>query len=112
VLIEGESDMIPVGKLASADLLLESLADKRPDVVVMDLTMPGRDPLEAMTEASVRFPNSRFIVLSGYDNEAPVNDAIDCGAWGFVSKHDDVQKILEAVRAVARGEVYLKATGR
>lgn len=107
VLLGGEPDMECAGRLSSADALAGVLAERRPDVVLMDLTMPGRDPLDAMADASARFPESRFIVLSGYDDPRRVDEAVDRGAWGFVSKHGDMEKLLGAIRAVASGQVYL-----
>lgn len=106
-LIDGEADMRCAGRLCNADGLIESVGDVRPRVVLLDLTMPGRSPLEAMSEASGRFPETRFVVLSGYDDPARVDEAVQRGAWGFVSKHGDVATIVRAIRAVAGGEVFL-----
>jgi DNA-binding NarL/FixJ family response regulator len=107
-LIDGESDMVCAGTLASADTLLETVVEIKPDVVLLDLTMPGRKPLDAVAEASQRVPDSRIIVLSGYDDQATVDRAVDQGAWGFVSKHGDVPDILRSIRAVAAAQMYLK----
>lgn len=107
-IIDGEPDMACVGTLACADELVETIARVAPSVALLDLTMPGRNPLEAMAEASARFPQTRIIVLSGHDDPARIDEAIDRGAWGFVAKHSDVQQVLAAVRAVASGELYPK----
>ena len=110
--IDREPDMMCLGKLACADTLLDAIADKKPDVTLLDLTMPGRDPLEAMAEAAIRFPSCRFVVVSGYDDPAVVDEAVSRGAWGFVSKHGDPQMILAAIRAVVAGEFYLQTPHR
>jgi DNA-binding NarL/FixJ family response regulator len=107
VVLDAEPDLECSGRLPSADDLAGALAEQKPDVVLMDLTMPGRDPMEAMADASARFPESRFVVLSGYDDPRRVDDAVSRGAWGFVSKHGDIDKLLGAIRAVAGGRVYL-----
>jgi len=97
-----------VGKLASADSLASTLSALKPDIVLIDLTMPGRDPLDAIKQATSQFPTTRFIVLSGYDDQAVVERAVDQGAWGFVSKHDDILLVLSAIRTVAAGGTYFK----
>jgi two-component system, NarL family, response regulator DesR len=107
LLIGDEPDMTCIGRLPSADALLDTVAQKKPDVVLLDLTMPGRDPLDAMAESSARSPESRVIVLSGYDDPARVDQALDRGAWGFVSKNGDLQAILTAIRTVASGDLYV-----
>jgi DNA-binding NarL/FixJ family response regulator len=105
--VDAEDDMRSVGVLASADALCDEIESRRPDVVLVDLTMPGRPPVEAIEEAAARFPTARAVVVSGYDDPATVDEAVTRGAWGFVSKSSGVDRMLDAVRAVARGEAFL-----
>ncbi|MGH7244762.1 MAG: response regulator [Phycisphaerales bacterium] len=107
MLISSEDDMTCVGKLANANAVLETVEAQHPNVVLMDLGMPGRNPLEVMREATARFASTRFIILSGYDDQGRVNEVIDHGAWGFVSKNGELPAILAAIRRVARGEISL-----
>lgn len=107
-LVDGEPDMVCAGTLASADKLLDTIMEIKPDVVLLDLTMPGRDPLDAVAEASQRAPDSRIIVLSGYDDQTTMDRAVDEGAWAFVSKHGDMLNILRSIRTVAAAHTYLK----
>ena len=109
-LIDMEPDMRTAGTLQDADGLMTELENSRPDVVLLDLTMPGRDPLDAMQEASGKFAETRFIVVSGHDEPERVQSALDRGAWGYVAKLGDSKQILEAIRTVARGEMYLSVT--
>jgi DNA-binding NarL/FixJ family response regulator len=111
LLIDAEPDMACAGRLARADTLPDVAVCKKPDVVLLDLTMPGRDPLEAMAEATARAPESRFVVLSGHDDPARVDDVIERGAWGFVSKHGDMPQILTAIRSVSAGRLYIQGRG-
>jgi len=106
-----ESDMMFAGRLASADDLLERVAADPPAVVLLDLTMPGRDPMDAMREASARFPQTRFLIMSGYDDKERIDEAMSAGAWGFITKHGDVDAVIAAVRVVASGTVYLSGGG-
>lgn len=109
ILINDEADLTCVGRLPRADELFEQVERLKPDVILMDLTMPGLDALEAMSRTAPEFPQCRFLVLSGYDDESDVARVLDAGAWGFVSKHSDAERILKAIRTVAGGDPYLAA---
>ncbi len=101
-LINGEPDMACTGTLGSADALLETIRDRRPDVVLLDLTMPGKDPLEALREIVAEEGSPPVLVLSGYDDVVTRKRVQDQGARGFVSKQGDIPAILESIREVVR----------
>lgn len=103
-LLDGEHDLTCVGVLASADELVAEAVRLRADVVVVDLTMPGLDPLEAVGSLGRVLPGVRVLVFSGYDDPATVDAVFASGAWGIVSKSDPPRAVVEAVRRVARGE--------
>ncbi|MDZ4755966.1 MAG: response regulator transcription factor [Phycisphaerae bacterium] len=107
-LIGAEADMCSVGAIHSASDLLASIEALKPDVVIVDLTMDGTPPLDAVRAATDAFPKTRTIVYSGYDDVKTVDQALDAGAWGFVSKHDELDEIIAAIRAVKRGELVVK----
>lgn len=106
--IDAEDDMESVGVLGSADTMCAIIGEKSASVALVDLTMPGKSPLEAIEEAAKTQPGCRVIVISGYDDKDTVDDALQRGAWGFVSKHGEMETVLKAIRAVARGEVFLE----
>lgn len=105
--INAEDDMESVGVLMSAERLCEEIEARQPDVVLIDLCMPGRDPLEALGETQARNLESRAIVVSGRDDPDAVDQAVGRGAWGYVRKDGDFRRLLEAIRSVARGEPAL-----
>lgn len=105
--LNAEDDLKSVGVLMSADNLCEEVTARGADVVLIDLTMPGRDPLDAIGEMIERCPDSRAVVMSGYDDKATIDAAMDRGAWGFVSKHSDITQMLKAIRAVSQGSVFI-----
>ncbi len=109
--VQAESDMESVGMLGSADSLDAEIASRHPDVALLDLTMPGRDPMDALQEASVSHPEVRTVAVSGYDDQSRVDAAFQRGAWGFVAKDAGVPTLLDAISTVARGGVWLKASG-
>ena len=92
------------GLVARADHLAAEAADRRADVVVLDLRMPGRDPLAALTDFAATHPEVRVIASSGEDDEALADAAIAAGAWAFVAKTGGGGPILAAIRRVAAAE--------
>lgn len=108
VLLDSDPGMACVGCLGSADeLLREVRRGPRPDVIVLDATMPGVSPFAAMTELAATFPEVRTIVYSAHDDAAFVDRAMDAGAWGCVSKDVGPEELLAAIRRVAAGEVVV-----
>lgn len=116
--IAHQPDMESVGSLSTATNLQVELEKSRPDVVLLDMTMPGDDPLVALRELTdaaraVSGGNAsgggrravRVIVLSGRSDQEAVDSAVSAGAWGYISKGADIPVILEAIRDVARGNV-------
>lgn len=102
--IDAQNDMRSVGTLGSADNLIAEVKQREPDITVLDLTMPGRSPLEALRELSGAMPDSRTIIFSGYDDRGTIDAVAAAGAWGLVSKNGYPNDVLDAIRRVARGE--------
>jgi two-component system response regulator DesR len=102
-LLGGFEGLAPV---SDASRLVEEVMRQAPDIVLLDLDMPGRDPLEALGELAA-ISTARVLIFSGHTRPDLVDRAIDAGAWGFVSKHADVETIVAAIRRVAGGEFLL-----
>lgn len=100
-----EPAMECVGCVQSADDLAGQIRSLRPDVLVLDARMPGRDPLTVVTEVGPEFPDLRTIFYSGYDDADFIERIIDAGGWGFVSKRQPAAAVIEAIRSVAAGKV-------
>ena len=107
-LIRISSDLECVGNVSCADALPEAVKLDGPDVVLVDLTMPGRAPLEVIQEIARTHPKTRSVVFSGYDDEDTVQSALNAGASGFVSKNADIQNVMDAIREVAAGMVCVR----
>lgn len=105
--IAQERDMEHVGTLHRADGLGAAIAEKRPSVVLLDVSMPGRAPLEVLSEVSASFPDTRVIVCSGYEDTELISKAIEAGAWGYISKDSSPEEILRAIRDVSAGRIVM-----
>lgn len=86
---------------------LKLIERHRPDVVLMDIAMPGLNGLEAVEQAHGQFPGVRIVVLSMHANEEYVLRALNAGAAGYVLKDSDPTELALAIRAAHRNETYL-----
>lgn len=114
ILLERCSDLEVVGEAGSAAQALEVVERTRPDVVVMDIRMPGGSGIEATREIVSRWPSTRVLVLTSYAEDEAVLAAIAAGARGYVLKQVGSQGLLDAIRQVAAGGSLLDpgVTGR
>jgi two-component system, NarL family, response regulator DesR len=103
--IELEQDMRWLGHLLTADALASEVIRLGADVILLDLDMPGKDPLSALAELASACPQARAIMLSGYVSEDFIDRAIDAGAWGYVAKSEKPEAIIAAVRRGMAGQI-------
>lgn len=104
-LIAQQTDMILVGAMARADEVLSAARELNPTIVVMDLSMPGDDPLGAITSLAKAYPSVRTVVCSGYGTREKMQAAYDAGAWGFIDRLAEPDAVLSSLRAVSNGDV-------
>ncbi|GAA0940142.1 response regulator transcription factor [Actinocorallia libanotica] len=108
VLLAAEPDITVVGEAANGHHTVAGVRASRPDVVLMDVRMPGRDGVHATREiASWTEPRPRVLVLTTFDLDDVVDDAIAAGADGFLLKRATPEEIVTAVRTVAAGDALL-----
>ena len=93
-----------VGRLATAENLVNEVARLQPDIVLLDIEMPGPDPFEAAASIHNRFPETRVIILSAYVRDHYISAAFKAGVWGYFCKSDDTDEIIQGIRKVSRGE--------
>jgi two-component system response regulator NreC len=106
-ILASEDDIEVVGEAENGErAVFEALANK-PDVVVMDMLMPVKSGIEAMPAVLQAVPEAKILVLSMQDDPRYVREAFESGASGFVLKEAADTEVVDAVRAVARGEQYL-----
>lgn len=95
------------GSLPDASRLLEWAKEHRPNVVLLDVDMPGPDPVVVLRKLSTSLPEVRTVVLSGHISQSLLDRVFAAGAWGYLSKGDDSTTIVDSVRRVASGEFVL-----
>ncbi|MFG2579783.1 response regulator transcription factor [Streptomyces malaysiensis] len=114
LVIDGEPDLSVVAEAADGDAAITVVNEHRPDVVLMDVRMPGRDGLSTTRELLARPAPPRVLMLTTFDSDDLVLGALHAGALGFVLKDTPPPHILDAVRTVADGNPVLSpaATAR
>ena len=105
-LVTLESDLEICGQAEDAAAALASLPLARPDIVVVDLSLPRSSGLELIKDLNVQFPGVRILVLSMIEEVSVVERALRSGAHGYVVKRESGAKIIEALRAVLEGKFY------
>lgn len=109
-LLESEADMKVVGEAANAREALTMTARLQPDVVLLDIRLPDKSGLTVCRQIRQRWPRIQILVLTSYADENLVYDAIDAGAAGYILKNLGTSELLQAIRAVARGDAALDPT--
>ncbi|MGX9720121.1 response regulator [Stenotrophomonas acidaminiphila] len=106
-LLQTFGGVLVTGEASTAEQALELALQQQPDVVLMDLSLPGRSGLEALSDIRRRLPQARVVMMSMHDDTAHVRDALDRGAVGFVVKDAAPQELEIALRAAHSGQVFL-----
>jgi two-component system, NarL family, response regulator NreC len=107
LLLEAESDFAVVGEVADGLEALLQVERLRPDVLILDLVMPGLNGVEVIRQVRKRAPKTRVVVLSMHANEAYVVEALRKGASAYVLKGSAGGEVLDAVRAALNGKQFL-----
>jgi DNA-binding NarL/FixJ family response regulator len=105
--LELHDDIAIVGEAADGAEAIDQAAVLRPDIVVMDLMMPGIDGIEATARIRAELPEVQVIALTSFVEEARVVAALEAGAAGFLLKDAEADELAAAIRAAAAGEVHL-----
>ncbi|HEX4703948.1 MAG TPA: response regulator transcription factor [Pseudonocardiaceae bacterium] len=96
-------DLVLVGQAADGTRAVELAAELRPDVVLMDLSMPGTDGVLATARIVADNPDVRVLVLTSFSDQARILDALAAGAEGYLLKHSEPEVILAGIREVVAG---------
>lgn len=106
-LLSAESDLEIVGEAANGAEAVEKVTEARPDIVLMDIGMPGLSSFEATRQIKKLRPDTKILFLTMYDDEDYLVQCMEVGASGYVLKDSPAQQLLAALRDVYRGGSYL-----
>lgn len=109
MLLSSVADIEIVGEAEDGERGYQLYAELLPDVVVMDLSMPGMGGIEALRRLVSRHADVRVLALSAHEDTAHPRRALKAGALGYVSKRGAPEELIDAVRSVAAGRIYLGA---
>jgi two-component system invasion response regulator UvrY len=109
LLLEAAPDIKVIGEAESGEQAIKQYNELHPDVVVMDITMPGMGGMEAIERILAREPQARILVLSAHEDSVHPKRVLNAGAIGYLTKRSAPEELIKAIRTVASGKMYLEA---
>jgi two-component system, NarL family, response regulator NreC len=110
LLIDGQPDMRVMGEAANGREVLQKARELNPDVVVMDLSMPELNGLQATERLKAELPEIKVVAMTANEDESYLRQLVKVGAAGYVLKRSAGDELVKAIGAVAKGGVYFEAT--
>ena len=107
MLLSAESDVEIAGEASTAAQALSEVGSKKPDVILMDIGLPDMSGIEATRQIKQKYPQVAIVALTIHEDEEYFFKMLEAGASGYVPKRAAPEELLTAIRAAARGEVYL-----
>ncbi len=108
LLLESASDIEVIGEMDSGEAINQQIGKISPDVIVMDLSMQGMGGIEAIRRVRLKNAKVRILVFTMHDNVAFVEQALDAGANGYITKNNAGNVLVQAIRKVHAGESYVE----
>jgi len=106
-LIQREDDLVVCGEAEDTQEALQKIEETKPDIVVADISLKNTHGLELVKDLQVRLPSLPVLVLSMHDESLYAERVLRAGAKGYITKQEATRKILQAVRQVLSGEIYI-----
>jgi two-component system, NarL family, invasion response regulator UvrY len=108
LLLEGSRDITVLGEAESGEDAVRRFAELKPDVVVMDISMPGIGGLEAIERILAKQPGIRILVLSAHEDAMHARRVLKAGASGYLTKRSAAEELIRAIGLVHQGKTYLE----
>lgn len=108
MLLEGADDIVVLGEAESGEEAVRRFAELKPDVIVMDISMPGIGGLEAIDRILAKDPEMRILVLSAHEDAMHARRVLKAGAVGYLTKRSAAEELIHAIRVVHQGKTYLE----
>lgn len=106
-ILRRQSDYEIIGEARDGQEALDNIASLKPDVLLLDITMPGKTGLEIIEQALKKSPTTRILIISVHKANAYVMQALSLGAKGYLSKENAADDLLQALRKIVSGQPYL-----
>jgi two-component system response regulator NreC len=106
-LLSAEPDLEVVGEAAAGDQVFSLAGDLQPDVVLLDISLPDLSGIEITRRLMERLPEVRVLILTFHEDESLLQEAIKAGAAGYIVKRAAESELIDAIRAVWRGDLYV-----
>lgn len=104
ILLNCFDDLHHVGSAHNAEAAIKMCEELRPDVILMDMVMPGKDGIYATTQIIERYPQTKIIALTSFDTKGLVEKALEAGAISYLKKNVEMDRVAEVIRAAYVGE--------
>src|ERR1700745_2053888 len=106
-MINHEPDLMVCGEAENAAQALDLLAESQPDLLLVDITLPGKSGLELIKDVKAMRPELPMLVISMHDESLYADRLLRAGARGYITKHEGGEKLISAVRHVLGGNIYV-----
>ena len=110
MLLESDTDITVVAEAESGEQAIQRYMEHKPNVVVMDITMPGIGGLEAIERILAKDSNAKILVLSAHEDSVHPKRVLNAGAMGYLTKRSAAEELIKAIRTIATGKKYLEAS--
>ena len=110
MLLESASDIKVIAEAENGENAIKAYMEHKPNVVVMDITMPGMGGLEAIERILAKESSARILVLSAHEDSVHPKRVLNAGAMGYLTKRSAAEELIKAIRVVASGKKYIEAS--
>ncbi|MDD2932559.1 MAG: response regulator transcription factor [Methylotenera sp.] len=110
MLLESDADIKVIAEAENGELAIQRYMEHKPNVVVMDITMPGIGGLEAIERILAKDSSAKILVLSAHEDSVHPKRVLNAGAMGYLTKRSAAEELIKAIRTVATGKKYLEAS--
>jgi two-component system invasion response regulator UvrY len=108
MLIEAEEDIKVIGEAESGEIAVKLFQELKPDIIVMDITMPGIGGLEAIDRIIAKDKNTKILVLSAHEDSVHPKRVLNAGAMGYLTKRSAAEELIKAIKSIHQGKRYLE----
>jgi two-component system, NarL family, invasion response regulator UvrY len=110
MLLESDTDIKVVAEAENGETAIKAYVEHKPNIVVMDITMPGMGGIEAIERILAKDSGAKILVLSAHEDSVHPKRVLNAGAMGYLTKRSAAEELIKAIRTVASGKKYIEAS--